>query len=79
MAQYRYAKDDKGVLYDIENVTPDIRKNTNFFCVGCGCSMRAGLGKVREHYFAHQNATAERLCNQETYLHKLAKSKFLEL
>lgn len=79
MAQYRYARNDKGVLYDIEDVTPDIRKNTNFFCVGCGCSMRAGLGKVREHYFAHQNSDAERQCNQETYLHKLGKRKFLEL
>lgn len=79
MAQYRYAKNDRGVLYDIEDVTPDIRKNTNFFCVGCGCSMRAGLGKVREHYFAHQNSDAERQCNQETYLHKLGKRSFLEL
>ena len=79
MTQYRYAKNDKDILFNIEDVTPDIRKNNNFFCIGCDCSMRAGLGKIREHYFAHQNFEAERKCNQETYLHKLGKRKFLDL
>ena len=79
MAKYRFAKNENGVLFNIENITPDIRKVNKFFCIGCGHPMRAGLGNKKEHYFAHNSAESERLCNPETYLHKLGKRLFIDL
>jgi hypothetical protein len=79
MAKYRFAKNENGVLFNIEDVTSDIRKANKFFCIGCGHPMRAGLGNKNKHYFAHNNAESERLCNTETYLHKLGKQLFIDL
>ncbi len=79
MAQYRYARNENGVLFNIETVTPDIRKTNNFYCIGCGCPMRAGLGKINEHYFAHNTPESQGACNPETYLHRLGKRLFINL
>lgn len=79
MAQYRYARNENGVLFNIETVTPDIRKANNFYCIGCGCPMRAGLGEIKEHYFAHNTPESQGACNPETYLHRLGKRLFINL
>lgn len=79
MPKYGYARNEHGTLFKIEDVIDDIRKANDFYCIGCGHPMRAGLGNKKEHYFAHNSAESERLCNPETYLHKLGKRLFIDL
>lgn len=79
MIKYKFAKNENGVLFNIEDVTPDISKANKFLCIGCGLPMRAGLGEINKHYFAHNAPEAQRACNRETYLHKLGKRFFIDL
>lgn len=57
-------------IIDIKDVTAEIRKYTQFFCVGCGIEMEAVLGKQKEHHFRHKEKCN---CSPETYYHKLGK------
>lgn len=81
MAQYRYARNESGTLFDIKQLSkPDREKNRNhFFCCGCGQPMKAALGDKNEHYFSHKSDVDEKHCNKETYLHWLGKRRFIEL
>ena len=78
MAKYQYAKDQNGNIFEISDVTPKLRETTIFTCLGCGKQMQANLGNHNEHYFSH-NPGEDTLCNRETYLHQIAKAKFLNL
>ena len=78
MAKYQYAKDQNGNIFEISDVTSKLRETTIFTCLGCGKRMQANLGNHNEHYFSH-NPGEDSLCNRETYLHQIAKAKFLNL
>lgn len=85
MAEYNYARNEKGIVFDIEQLDKIARyeNNNHFFCLVCGQPMEAVLGNVREHYFRHQNSEAEKNCNKEAYketvLHILGKRRFIKL
>jgi len=70
MIKYQNALDASGNIININNVKPECRKSTQFFCISCGTEMFACLGKIKQHYFRHKK---EGECSQETYLHRLGK------
>ena len=53
MAQYNYARNEKGVFFDIKQLDKPARyeNNNQFFCLECGQPMVAALGDKNEHYF----------------------------
>lgn len=71
MIQYKFAKNGSDVLVDIQDVTD--KKNTTFFCLGCGTEMIARTGKIKVHHFAHKSIVN---CSAETYLHLIGKTIF---
>lgn len=70
--KYSYAKNENGDIVNIE----DAKKGEKYFCIGCGDEMIVRLGGVRVHHFSHKSNNN---CNEETYLHKLAKRKIVDL
>jgi len=68
MVTFHNAKDDKGNIIHIDEVTNDNRAE-HYYCVGCGGEMSAVLGS-RDHHFRHKVAH----CSWESYLHKLGKT-----
>jgi hypothetical protein len=71
MIQYHNAFDiSQNVIIHISEVIAETRKNTQFFCVGCGMEMEAVLGKQKEHHFRHKEKCN---CSPETYYHRLWK------
>ena len=73
MVTFHNAKDDKGNIIHIDEVTNDNRAE-HYYCVGCGGEMSAVLGEKRDHHFRHKEAH----CSWESYLHKLGKSRLKE-
>ena len=73
MVTFHNAKDDKGNIIHIDEVTNDNRAE-HYYCVGCGEEMSAVLGDKREHHFRHKEAH----CSWESYLHKLGKMRLKE-
>lgn len=67
---YDYAKNEKGELKHISDVTKDNKNNQKFYCLSCGEEMIAKLGDQKCHHFAHKSNCS---CSNESYLHKLAK------
>jgi hypothetical protein len=70
MIQYHNASDSSGNIIEVKDVTPDIRKTTQYFCLGCGAEMEAVLGKQKQHHFRHKEKCN---CSPETYYHRLGK------
>ncbi len=70
---YDYAKNEKGELKHISDVTKDNKNNQKFYCLSCGEEMIAKLGDQKCHHFAHKSNCS---CSNESYLHKLAKVLF---
>ena len=85
MAQYNYARNEKGVFFDIKQLDKPARyeNNNQFFCLECGQPMVAALGDKNEHYFRHLDPEADEKCNKEAYketvLHILGKNRFIKL
>lgn len=75
MAKYRYAKNEKGDIVDIKNVSD----HGDYFCLSCGQLMNANIGQKNEHCFSHRNREADNYCRPETYLHVLGKKLFIDL
>lgn len=74
--EYRFAKTTAGEILSISSVN---KKNKSehgpFTCIGCHGEMIPRLGEIKEHHFAHKQTCD---CNQETYLHQLAKKLFMQ-
>lgn len=73
--RYRFALCDERIK-SISDVTKENRKESKFFCLGCGHEMVAVLGEKREHHFRHKN---NENCSNETYLHNYAKRRLKEI
>lgn len=69
MLKYNYALDNQGNIINIIDVDEEGHLKREFFCISCGASMVAAIGKKRR-YFRHK---VEINCNLESYLHKLSK------
>ena len=79
MIRYRYAKDEKNNLISIEEIDEE-NKREAYHCINCSNPLRPRAitsTKVIPHFY-HPNQNSEHKCNAESYLHKLAKSLFLE-
>lgn len=72
MIKYNYAKDENGNIVRIDNAV----KGNKYYCIGCGKEITAKLGEIRRHHFSHKK---EEQCENEGYLHKLAKYKITRL
>jgi hypothetical protein len=75
MPQYRYAFNDSQQVIDIFDLPQNHHEITSTFtCIACGTPLIAKTkGERRERNFAHKSKLT---CNQETYLHRLAKHTF---
>jgi len=68
--KYKFALDcDLNEIINIENITAESRHKV-YKCISCNQSLIPRLGKIKVHHFAHKKESG---CNQETYLHELAK------
>lgn len=79
MPKYRYALDG-GIVVDVFELTDvSAPRGKRFTCLGCSRSMIARFrGSKRQPFFAHDGGV-ELQCSSETYLHRLAKLKFVEV
>ena len=75
MAQYRFAYTRQHTIIDIQDVAFDqTERDGPYTCVGCEQPVIAKIkGDKRVKHFAHK---ARVTCNEETYLHRLAKHTF---
>ena len=75
MAQYRFAFNATEELMDAYELQPERDSGEkSYTCLGCGETLIAKVkGEKKEKHFAHK---AHALCNEETYLHRLAKHVF---
>lgn len=73
--RYRYALGANGETVDVTTLAPEQRDTLKpFRCLGCDGDMVARLPRERKKHFAHRAHTA---CSTETYLHRLAKRRFV--
>ncbi|MGB3208083.1 MAG: hypothetical protein WBB28_24125 [Crinalium sp.] len=77
--KYQYGLDLKGQTINIEDLRPSKEVREQIFrCLGCNNILVAVLGEKRRKHFRHKS-DVEVNCSPETYLHKLAKSRFYEI
>lgn len=76
--KYRYAADNNEQIVDVFSLKRDETRNSTFWCLGCDNILVPVLGEKRSKHFRHK-ADTEVSCSLETYLHKLAKTKFYEI
>jgi hypothetical protein len=72
MVKYKFAYDSQENIIALQNA----KKKDKYKCLGCGQEMIYVGGKKKAPHFRH--VVEERNCSNETYLHKLAKNKFLQ-
>lgn len=72
MITYPNAVDENGTVHNIGTITESNRSEHKFYCLGCGKEMVPVLFKQQDRtcHFRHK---VNESCNQETYLHNLAK------
>ena len=73
MITYPNAVDENGTVHNIGTITDSNRSEHKFYCLGCGKEMVPVLFKQQDRtcHFRHK---VNESCNQETYLHNLAKT-----
>ena len=76
--KYRYAIDSNQKVVDAFYLDRNEIKDLIFRCLGCGNILTPVLGQKRRKHFRHK-ADMEINCSPETYLHKLAKTRFYEV
>lgn len=75
MITYPNAKDENGKDVNINDVTPEMRESTQFFCWGCGKRMVAVIdGKIAKHFRHFEECD----CKGESYIHNRGKAVFKE-
>lgn len=73
--RYSYCLDENNELIHIGDVTRENCKVHTYKCLCCGQKMNLRWGQVRKKHFSHNPNT---ICNNESYLHKLAKIRIKE-
>lgn len=75
MPQYRFAYNSDQEIVDVLELSSDREElSDQYICFGCDKPLTAKTkGEKREKHFAHKNRLS---CNEETYLHRLAKMTF---
>lgn len=68
--KYAFAYDEEHRLVKISSLTKEDRKEHVYKCISCGATLIPKLGDLKIHHFAHK---VDVECNNETYLHRLAK------
>ena len=58
----KYGVNEEGILICIEDIT---RGRTSLKCPYCNGELTAKKGKVKEHYFAHNDQTCRPIANRE--------------
>lgn len=76
--KYQYALDEENHIIDISMINKEHRIHSNYHCPSCGRELIAKLGEKKQKHFAHKFDTEGFPCNNETYLHQLAKIKIKE-
>lgn len=76
--KYKYAKDHNQKIVEISTINKHDRNNSQYYCISCGKELIARLGEKNQHHFAHKSSADNISCNNETYLHNLAKIKIKE-
>ena len=77
MPKYRYAYNPNNKIVDVTRLQKqNLDKNEVFKCIGCSNILIPVLGQKREKHFRHK---IDIDCSPETYLHKLAKTRFYEV
>ncbi|TYQ26861.1 hypothetical protein PseudUWO311_10745 [Pseudanabaena sp. UWO311] len=76
MIKYKFAYDSQQKIIDIQTLSK-ATKQSDFICLGCGNEMVPVLGEKKVKHFRHK-VIREINCSPETYLHKLAKTKFYQ-
>lgn len=76
--KYQYALDEENHIIDISMINKEDRIHSNYHCLSCGRELIAKLGEKNQKHFAHKFNTEGFPCNNETYLHQLAKIKIKE-
>lgn len=76
--KYKYAKDHNQKIVEISTINKHDKNNSQYYCISCGKELIPKLGKKNQHHFAHKSSADNISCNNETYLHKLAKIKIKE-
>lgn len=76
--KYKYAKDHNQKIVEISTINKHDRNNSQYYCISCGKELIARLGEKNQHHFAHKSNADNISCNNETYLHNLAKIKIKE-
>ena len=74
-ATYRYAVDVNHHLVDVESLNKEHRHDSKYYCISCGDEVLPVMGELREWHFRH---VRNKVCNGETYIHKLSKKLFFE-
>lgn len=72
--QYRYALFGSQVV----DINVPLQVPGPFYCLSCGTELIPVLNGSRQKHFRHASDT-DRACSPETYLHKLAKKRFIEI
>lgn len=75
MPQYRFAYNKDQEVIDVQELSSDREElSDQYICLGCDKPLIAKTrGEKREKHFAHKSRLS---CNEETYLHHLAKLTF---
>jgi hypothetical protein len=69
----RHVQTVDGDLIEVSDIDPAARYARGpYTCLGCGHLMVPALGRTRKHHFKHK-AGRPADCDNETYLHQLAK------
>lgn len=76
--KYKYAKDHNQKIVEISTINKHDRNSSRYYCISCGKELIARLGEKNQHHFAHKSSADNISCNNETYLHNLAKIKIKE-
>ena len=77
MPKYRYADNSNNKIVDVTKLQKqNLDKNEVFKCIGCSNILIPVLGQKRQKHFRHK---IDIDCSPETYLHKLAKTRFYEV
>ncbi|MBR2195906.1 MAG: hypothetical protein IJ911_09860 [Salinivirgaceae bacterium] len=68
--KYPFAINDDGLPIHIDNISQENRKQTHYYCYGCGAELFPVLGEKREHHFRHEK---DAICDPDKYLHDLPR------
>ena len=71
--KYKYAFNEFHEPISIDSINKENRNEHQFYCISCNKPLTPVLGQKKQHHFRHLE---EIDCNEETYLHKLAKLLF---